>query len=296
MMMRRTSLVAAVLTLLSLVSCSNHTGEPDGSGFIEATEIVVSSEAAGRLERLFVDEGDRIHPGDTIALVDTTTTALRLQQAESLRRALEAQRQSALIRTYQAASNDSLAQKEIRRITSLLASGTATQQQYDQAKNAADQAALTRRGTAAALQVTEADLAKTDAEIALLRKQYADCTPTAPRGGVVVTSYVEAGELISIGKPLIKVAALDTVWVKIYLPPDDLTRIKLGGRADVDPEDGRTTPLTGSISWISPEAEFTPKNVQTKEARADLVYAVKITVANEQGILKIGMPVSVRIP
>jgi HlyD family secretion protein len=112
----------------------------------------------------------------------------------------------------------------------------------------------------------------------------------------VVTRYVESGELVAIGKPLVKVARLDTVWVKVYLPPSDLTRIKLGGRAEIDPEDGRSRPLAGSISWISSEAEFTPKNVQTKEARADLVYAVKITIPNPDQTLKIGMPVLVTMP
>ena len=84
--------------------------------------------------------------------------------------------------------------------------------------------------------------------------------------------------------------------MKIYVPPRDLTQIKLGGKADVNPEDGRTQPLTGIVTWIADEAEFTPKNVQTKEARADLVYAVKVTIPNPDGELKVGMPVMVTIP
>jgi HlyD family secretion protein len=112
---------------------------------------------------------------------------------------------------------------------------------------------------------------------------------------VVINKFVEVGELIGVGKPLVKIAKLDTVWVKVYLPPSDLTRISLGGHALVDPEDGRNKPLEGKVSWISDQAEFTPKNVQTKEARADLVYAVKITIPNPGKVLKIGMPVSVKI-
>ena len=146
------------------------------------------------------------------------------------------------------------------------------------------------------LKAAGADLARIRANIDLIQQQIADCTPVAPLDGTVVTTYVDPGELAVAGKALVRIAGLDTVWVKIYLPPKDLTRIGLGDEALVDPEDGRTEPFKGRVSWISPEAEFTPKNVQTKEARADLVYAVKVTVSNPEEELKIGMPVMVRIP
>jgi HlyD family secretion protein len=119
--------------------------------------------------------------------------------------------------------------------------------------------------------------------------------PISPLAGTIVDKFVEAGELITTGKQLIKVARLDTVWVKIYLPPSDLTRIKLGGTAKVDTEDGQTAVINGTVSWISDAAEFTPKNVQTKESRADLVYAVKVSIPNSEMRLKIGMPVAVEI-
>jgi HlyD family secretion protein len=140
-----------------------------------------------------------------------------------------------------------------------------------------------------------ANLQKINAEIALLTQQLSDCFPAAPIGGIVSDKFVEVGELVNIGAPLLKIVGLDTVTVKIYLPASDLTQIKLGDKAEVDPEDNSSQPLPGVITWISPEAEFTPKNVQTKEARANLVYAIKITIPNSQQILKIGMPVSVKI-
>ena len=129
----------------------------------------------------------------------------------------------------------------------------------------------------------------------MLRQQLTDCTPLAPVAGVVVKKYVEVGELVTPGQPLIEIARLDTVWVKVYLPPEDLTRINLGDRAEVDPEDGRAEPMIGRVSWIASAAEFTPKNVQTREARADLVYAIKVIIPNPEHTLKIGMPVAVRI-
>jgi len=288
----------ALLTAVAIfaVSCSEGDETPFGSGMVEATETVVSAEAAGRLERLYFDEGDRLYRGDTIALIDTTTTVLRLRQAGAARMAALAGRENAAIQIERAAANDSLAQKEFERIDRLLKSGSVNQQDYDRAKNARDQARLAHRAARVALSAADADLARIEAEVDLLKKQYADCRPLAPRNGTVVTTYIEEGELLGTGKPILKIAQLDTVWVKIYVPPQDLTVIKLGDKAEVDPEDGRETPLNGSITWISEVAEFTPKNVQTKEARADLVYAVKVTVPNHDETLKIGMPVSVRIP
>ena len=142
----------------------------------------------------------------------------------------------------------------------------------------------------------DAELTRIRAEIALLEKQLNDCYPIAPVSGTVIDKFIDVGELIGIGRELITIARLDSVWVKIYLPPADLAEIKLGDRVEIDPEDGRDQNLNGIIRWISSEAEFTPKNVQTKEARADLVYAVKIDIANKAQRLKIGMPVSVTIP
>jgi len=279
-----------------LLSCSNNNSLPGGSGMIEATEVTVSAETGGRLEALHFDESDRINKGDTISLIDTVTVALKLEQAQAAYRVMQTQRKNALIRTEQAAVEDSLAQKEFGRISRLLESGSANQQQYDRAETAARQSQLARKTAAVAVQSADAELGRIEAEMDILKKQLSDCRPISPATGTVVTKYVEEGELITPGRPLIKIARLDTVWVKVYLPPSDLTGIKLGGQAKVDPEDGTHQPLTGIITWISSEAEFTPKNIQTKQARADLVYAVKITIPNNDEILKVGMPVSVTIP
>lgn len=294
--MNRILMILCALPLLAVASCGRNTAAPGGSGLIEATEVTISSETSGRIEKVYVDEGDRLLPGDTIALIDTVTLSLKLRQAEAMKAAAETRRQTARIQIDKAALDAELAGKEFDRINSLVQTGAANQQQYDKTKNILDQSRLAKKAAAAALDAAAADLEKIDSDIALLHKQLADCRPIAPSGGTVVTKYVEGGELTSVGKPLVKMARLDTVWVKIYLPSSDLTRIKLGETANIDPEDGRTTPLPGAVTWISPEAEFTPKNVQTKEARADLVYAVKVTIPNEGEQLKIGMPVLVTIP
>jgi HlyD family secretion protein len=181
-------------------------------------------------------------------------------------------------------------------LSRLVEKGSANRQQYDQAETRYRQAGLAAAMARSSLRAAEADLSRIGASIRVIEKQLRNCSPASPLEGTVLTTYTDPGELVAAGKALVRIASLDTVWVKIYLPPGDLTGLKLGDEALVDPEDGRDEPLRGTVSWISPEAEFTPKNVQTKEARADLIYAVKITIPNPDQELKIGMPVMVRIP
>ncbi len=293
--MRSVFCLCLLLGTLSLWSCGGTSQVPGGSGFIEATEIVVSSEVGGQLKALKFGEGDVIAQGDIIGEIDTVSTMLRLRQAQANKQVSETNTKTASLAIREAAYNLDLAGKEYDRVKTLIESGSVNQQQYDQKENVYRRALLAEEQAQAALEAARAGLAKAEAEISLLKKQLEDCFPRSPSSGVIITKFVEAGELIKTGTPLVKIAKLNTVWVKIYLPPEDLTRISLGGRALIDPEDGRTEPLEGRISWISEEAEFTPKNVQTKEARADLVYAVKITIPNPDKILKIGMAVSVKI-
>jgi HlyD family secretion protein len=284
-----------LIVSLLIVSCGNRASPPGGSGLIEATEIVVSSEVSGQLKSIRFDEGDSIAQGDTIGEIDTVTTMLRLHQAEAARQMAETKVRVSSINIEQTSYNLDLAKKEYDRVASLLKAGAITQQQYDQTETAYNQAILSKKQADAAYEAALAELTNAKSAIALLEKQLNDCFPRSPESGVITNKFVEVGELISIGKPLVEIAKLDTVWVKVYLPPSDLTKVSLGGHALVDPEDGRNKPLEGRVSWISDQAEFTPKNVQTKEARADLVYAVKITIPNPGKILKIGMPVSVKI-
>ncbi|UCD93908.1 MAG: efflux RND transporter periplasmic adaptor subunit [Candidatus Zixiibacteriota bacterium] len=294
--MKTFSVVRIIMLALLIASCGSNKLPPGGSGLVESTEVIISAESSGQLKVLHFREGDLIEIDDTIGVIDTITVMLGLRQTEAAKNAAQTQLEMAALNKEQAAYNFDLAEKEFKRISSLIKSGSANRQQYDKAENTFNQASLARKQAAAALNAAEAGLARIEAEVALLRKRFDDCFPTSPLSGRITNEYVDVGELVAAGKPLIKIARFDTVWVKVYLPPSDLTRIKLGDLAEIDPEDGRETPLEGYIGWISSQAEFTPKNVQTKEARADLVYAVKIIIPNPQEQLKIGMPVSVTIP
>jgi len=284
-----------ILVLLFQISCDGNNSSPGGSGLVETTEVVVSAKASGSLKMLNVDEGDIISMSERIGVIDTTTILLQIDRISALKKAAENSLNIAAINIKQAGLNFSLAEKEFDRAKTLIKSGTINQQQFDRTETAFNQSELSRKQSQAAYNAAEADIQRLKAELALLNQQYNDCFPAAPRSGVVSDKYVEVGELINIGTPLIKIAGIDTVSVKIYLPASDLTKIKIGDKAQIDPEDDSGRELSGHIIWISPEAEFTPKNVQTKEARANLVYAVKISIPNPEQILKIGMPVSVKI-
>lgn len=292
--MHKCTLVVAVLLVVGVYACEKHDGTIGGSGFIEATSVVVSAETAGRLESLFVDEGDRMRRGEAIGIIDSSTVKLQLGRAQAQRRSAVTALDMAKIAIEQADQDAGLARKEFERIASLAKKGSANQQQYDQSENRYEQSRLMQRQARATRDARNADVARIDAEMALLQRELENCYPSAPVDGTIIDKLAEPGELLGPGKPIVEIARTDTVWVKVYLPAAHLTAIRLGGSATVDPEDGRQQPFVGKIVWISDEAEFTPKNVQTAEARADLVYAVKVNVRNPDGILKIGMPVMVR--
>ncbi len=283
------------LFLLVTFSCGKEGEIPEGSGFVEATEVVVSAEVTGQIRELNLSEGERVKAGDIICQIDTTALALRLKEALSRRRIVEARIQSARLDIERALLDSALAAIDFKRISNLSEKGSATPQQYDRAETRYRQKSVAVKLARSALKIAQAELNQVDAQMALIRKNLDDCRPRAPLTGTVIITYLKAGELVTAGRPLVRIASLDTVWVKIYVPPRYLSGIKLRQQAVVDPEDGGE-PLKGWVSWISDQAEFTPKNVETKQARADLVYAVKVTIPNVDHRLKIGMPVMVRLP
>jgi HlyD family secretion protein len=288
------NLMMIILALLLLAGCGADDTGVSGSGFMEATTVVVSAEASGVLESLYVDEGSRVSRGEVLGVIDTVTVSLELGSA---RASLEAARMAARVASIdidRAVQDESLARKEYDRTSTLRSQGTAAQQQYDKAENHLRQSELSVKLAKATLGSRRAEVARLESQIDLLLDRLGKCRPASPLTGLVTGKYTEAGELLSPGRPIVEVARTDSMWVKVYVPAHNLTGIRIGDEAGVDPEDGRHEPLSGRVIWVAQEAEFTPKNVQTEKARADLVYAVKVSVKNPGGELKIGMPVMVR--
>lgn len=283
----------AITLTVGVVSCADKQSVPAGSGMIEATEVTVSAQTSGQVTNLFFDEGAAVTAGDTLAIIDPTKLELELASAQAGREVAVTRLNTAQLQLKEARETESYTQTELNRVERLVASSTGTQRQLDEIKHRNAQAQIAVSTAQASISSLQAELSRIDADMARIQRQLADAYPTAPASGTVTEKYVNVGELLSPGRPIARIARLDSVWVKIYLPAADFARVSLGQTATIDTEADST--FTGTVTWLADEAEFTPKNVQTKKARADLVYAVEITVPNQQKQLKVGQPVYVTI-
>ncbi|MDX9858765.1 MAG: efflux RND transporter periplasmic adaptor subunit [candidate division Zixibacteria bacterium] len=284
--------ILAVSLAAILTGCADTDNTGAGSGLIEADEVIVSAETAGRLLARHFDEGSVVRGGDTLAVIDTTRLVLQIEAARAGRAAAEARLNTARVQLAQAKQTESFAETEFNRVSRLLSSGTATQRQFDQVQHEYNTSVNARKTIDAQIRAIEAELEQVDAQIATIEREYRDCFPVAPSPGTVTEAYVDAGELLAPGKAIARIARLDTVWVKVYLPAGKFAHVTIGQTATINTESGGQT-YEGRVVWTADEAEFTPKNVQTEESRADLVYAVKVLAPNPDGTLKVGMPVFV---
>jgi membrane fusion protein YbhG len=294
----RLSRRAALCLVLALPLASGcaHRDEPDAYGNFETTEVVVSAETAGQLVWFTPDEGVRLDRGSLVGVVDTVQLALQrdqlvAQRGASSARASEAGNQVAVLQ-----AQHEIAERAYRRTLRLQQQQAATAQQLDQAERdyrvLGDQVAAAQ----AQRQAAQHDVVAGAAQIAQIEDRLRRSRIANPRAGTVLTTYVEPGEFVQQGQPLYKVASLDSLELRAYVTEPQLAQIRIGQPAEVTIDAGqhRRQTLAGTVSWISAEAEFTPTPVQTREERADLVYALKIVVPNPEGRLKIGMPADVR--
>jgi len=308
--MNKTVIVSAALVLCCAAGCGNdHERSFAGSGLIEATEITVSAETPGKIMKLTFDEGDRVKAGEMIAEIDVEELQLQrdlaatdLADLDWTRRILEKEAATAKEAVSQASIALGIADKTDNRIRNLYEQKIATQEQLDRADTELAMGESRVRSAEKQLAVIEARLGsleakreKVEAQFRLLDSRIADGQVKCSADGTIIEKYVEPGEVVNFGSPVCTIADLSTVWLKIYVGEEMLGTLRIGEKAGVriDSHPGRT--FEGMITWISPRSEFTPKNVQTKDSRVELVYAVKITMDNPEGIFKIGMPADVYI-
>jgi HlyD family secretion protein len=290
-------IIVAACVALVLAGCG-HNDEPDAYGNFEATETVVSAETGGRLLWFTPVEGQQVAPGVTLAVIDTTGLALDRAQLRAQRTAVgarvsESERQIGVL-----AVQREIAGRAYARTRRLFAEQAATAQQLDQAER--DYRVLGEQIAALRAQrnsVTQ-DVAASDARVAQIAERIAKSRISAPFAGTVLATYARAGEYVQPGQPLFRLASLDTLTLRAYVTEPQLAQLKLGQRVqvNVDRGEGGRLAIPGTVSWIASKAEFTPTPVQTRDERADLVYAVKILVPNRGGTLKIGMPADVALP
>lgn len=278
-----------------LAACGGSDSESDATGIFEATEVLVSAEGDGRLLRFTVSEGDLLTAGQEVGCIDTVQLSLeRGGLMESLR---SAGWQQTDVATQVAALRRQVeqAERETDRLRALLADSAATQQQYDEAE--AQAAILRRNYEAQRLTLENANRSVAHEQRALtyrvmqLDDRLRKCRVVTPISGTVLAKYAEAGELTAAGRPLFKVADTRRLFLRAYVDAPLLTHIRLGDDVQVYADRGKDSrkAYPGKVVWISDQAEFTPKTIQTRDERANLVYAVKIAVENTDGAIKIGM-------
>jgi len=281
-----------VLLMLSLliVSCKRD-HKSDAYGNFESREIIVSALASGQLVNLNIDEGQVVDSGIVVGNIDTTSLMIQKEQLIAKKDAIltKFSNISAQAKTYE--EQLKVAKTEKERITKLLKDGAATSQQMD------DINGKIKVLEAQIVSVTSQDpgvskeAVSIDKQIDLIDYQLKNCKIVNPVAGTVLTKYVEQSEVVSIGKPIYKIADLKSMYLRVYISGNQLSTVKIGQKIKVliDNNSKKMKELEGVVTWISSNAEFTPKIIQTKEERVNLVYAMKVKVIND-GSLKIGMP------
>jgi HlyD family secretion protein len=325
---------SAAILAIAVAACGGRAAEgpPRASGYVEATEVRVAPQVGGRLIEIGFAEGDRVARGAVMARLDTADAELALRRAEAERdqalaalrlleagaraediRQARAQADSAQADVQAAESELQAASADLQRFEALLQSHAGSRKQRDDAATRRDVAAArvtaARERTRAASEAVarlragaraqeiagaRARVAAAEAQIATLQKNITDAVLTSPVAGIVTAKLADAGEMLAPRSPVATIADIDHAWANVYVDEPVVPRLRLGQPVALVTDAGQR--LQGSITFISPKAEFTPRNVQTADERSKLVYRIKVTVDNREGVLKPGMPVEAELP
>lgn len=286
--------VLAGAVLVTAVSCKDTDGSNDASGTFEATEVMVSSEASGRIMALDIHEGGVLKAGQGCGLVDTLQLYLQKRQLEAGVEAALSRRRDVETQTAYIKEQIEVNRREADRVRNLIAADAANIKQLDDITSSIKlletQLAATEADIAQNNTIAEAEAASYRAQIAQVDESLRRCWITSPIDGTVLVKYAEAGELTAAGKPLFKIADLSRMNLRAYITASQLTSVRIGQKVRVFADSGEdgVREYEGTVSWISDQSEFTPKTIQTRDERANLVYAIKVSFIND-GYVKIGM-------
>jgi HlyD family secretion protein len=315
--MTRATLLLAAAPLLAACSRGSAGGPIVASGHVEAREVRLAAKYGGRVETVAVEEGDAVRAGQELLRLEATDTRLGLQQAQAERQSAAAELQlkragarrediAEMAAQVQALRVDlEGAERDLQRMEALLERGSGTAKARDDARTRRDALAARLEAASQALarlragsrpeeiEAARARVAAAEARVAQLEQQLKDAVVNAPAAGLVTEKATEVGELVTPGAPLLVVTDLQDAWVNVYVSEPDLGRIRLGQAAEVRTDDGQVRP--GKVSFVASQAEFTPRNVQTRDERAKLVFKVKVALDNADGLFKPGMPAEARL-
>lgn len=282
--------VPIIIFLLLMLGCSRN-DRSDAYGNFEAVEVVLSAEYNGRILFLNIEDGSLIQLNDTLGLIDTTDLSLKREQLEKQVVVVQTRLRNvdSQINVLQQQRKNILVEKN--RLEKLFKDGAATQKQMDDVSGSLDLIDQQIIATGVQKESILAEKATLAVQISQVEETISRCWLIAPANGTVLTKYAEPGEVTSYGRPVCKIADLSVMDLKVYISGDQLPQIRIGQEVEVliDKDKEDYYHLTGVVSWISAKAEFSPKTIQTKKERVNLVYAAKVKVQND-GSLKIGMP------
>jgi HlyD family secretion protein len=289
----KSGLLTIALTAI-LASCSNSKNDFDAAGTFESTEVIVSAEGTGKILSLDIQEGQVLTANQSVGTIDSTQLYLRKLQLQSTQKSLLVRRPDVQKQIAALEQQITTSKTERKRIENLLKGDAATQKQLDDinAQISVFEKQLDAQKTT--LTTTNQGISNDNEglklQVAQLEDQLKKCRITSPINGTVLLKYAEMGELAAPGKALFKIADIENMVLRAYVTNDQLSQLKIGKKVKVFADSGKSDmkEYAGTLAWISNNAEFTPKTIQTRDERANLVYAVKINVKND-GTLKIGM-------
>lgn len=276
---------------LAIASCNNNGNKSDAYGNFEATEVIISAQGSGKLISFNIDEGKQLKEGEIVGVIDTVDLSLKRQQ-------LITQKESMLSRLTNVNSQVEVQRQQKKnlnvdndRIAKMYKDGAATKKQVDDITGAIEVIDKQISATETQSATIEKDIKGIEKQVEQINESINKCYIKNENNGTVLVKYTEPGEITTFGKSLYKIANLQDMILKVYVSGDQLPKVKIGQKCQVliDKNEKENTKYEGMIEWVSDNAEFTPKIIQTKEERVNLVYAVKVKVKND-GTLKIGMP------
>lgn len=282
------------LLLFTLFSCNRNQNSFDASGSFETEETIISSEATGRLEVFNVEEGQTLKSGDIVGSIDSTQLYLKKKQLESQVKSTLSQKPNIAAQIAALQIQLSTAEREQKRLANLVKAEAATQKQLDDATSQVDMIKKQLEAQQSSLNITTESINQQtnplQVQIEQINDQLSKCRLVNPVNGTVLTKYAEEKEMTAVGKALYKIADVSALYLRAYISGAQLSQVKLNQSVTVSVDDGekKFKQYSGTITWISDKAEFTPKTIQTKEERSNMVYAIKVKVKND-GALKIGM-------
>ncbi len=290
--MKRIALqIITVVVSVSLFSCNNNGDESDAYGNFESDEVIVSAQMQGELKQLKIEEGQEVKADQMVGLIDTATLSVKKDQLEAKKEATAARLTNIEAQLEVQQEQIETFETEEQRIKKLLKDGAATQQQYDNIAGKLRVARKQLKSIRTQKNSVYREMNVIDAQVREVEENMNKCLVKNPVKGTVLEKYLEKGEVALPGKAIYKIADLSTMYLRVYVSGAQLPNIKIGQKVEVliDKDEVSNQKLNGEITWISSQAEFTPKIIQTKEERVDMVYAVKVKVQND-GRIKIGMP------